>query len=131
MKKLAAIAVAFLLAVGLTAIVAPAEAAYPGSVPTYCHVHFKYWHVRRGHDNPVEFSVTTSGTGRPHGSVRVVASNRKHSYARSYSYYGGSRYHFFRKWMARGWYSVHMSFTPRSGSVYKRCSTSGHGFRVR
>ena len=71
----------------------------------------------------------TSGTGHPHGTVRVVAQSRKHHYARLYSYSGGSRYHFFPK-MKRGRYSVHMAFTPRSGSVYKRCGRWGHNVRV-
>lgn len=130
MKKLAAIAVAFLIAVGLSAVVSPAQAAYPGTVTTYCHVNFKKFVVRAGHNDPVRFSATTSGTGHPHGTVKVVAQSHKHTYSRLYAYSGGNNYHFFPK-MKRGRYQVHMRFTPRSGSVYKRCAKWGHRVRVR
>lgn len=131
MKKFAAIVSAFLLAVGLTALVAPADAAtgYPGSVRTYCHVNFKQDVIRHGHEDKVRFSVTTSGTGRPRGSVRVVTTSKRHTYAKSYRYSGGSTYHWFPK-MKRGRYSVHMHFSSSRAS-YKNCGKTGHSVRVR
>lgn len=130
MKKLAAIAVAFMFAIGLSAVVSPAEAAYPGTVKTYCHVNFRHDVIRQGQEDRVRFPVTTSGTGRPKGTIRVVTQSRRHTYLRIYRYYGGSAYHFFPR-MKRGRYTVHVHYTPRSGSVYQSCGAWGHRVRVR
>lgn len=131
MKKLSAILVAFLLAAGLAAVTSPADAAsYPGTVKTYCHVNFRHNVVRHGHEDKVRFSVTTNGTGRAKGTVRVVTQSHRHHYTRLYNYRGGNVYHFFPR-MKRGNYTVHVHFTPRAGSVYMRCGKWGHRVRVR
>jgi len=131
MKKFAAILTAFLLAVGLTALVSPADASpYPGTVHTYCHLDFAHNVVRYHQRNRVRFSVSTAGTGRPKGVVRVIASNHRRTYARSYTYLGGNHTHAFRA-MKRGRYSVHMVFRPRRGSVYRGCSDWAHRIHVR
>jgi hypothetical protein len=131
MTKLAATLVAFLLAAGLTAAATPAEAApYPDSVATYCSVHFRDNSVRLHHRNPVHFRVTTAGTGRPHGVVRITAVSKRHSYARSYTYKGGSNYHAFRA-MKRGRYTVRMTFKAPRNSAYMNCRDHGHSVRVR
>jgi len=131
MKKLAAIAVAFLLAAGLAAFVSPAQAApYPNTAATYCSVHFQHDSVRYRHRNPVHFAVTTDGTGRPHGVVKVIATSKHHKYTRAYAYKGGSNYHAFRA-MKRGKYTVRMHFTAPPNSAYMNCHDHGHSVRIR
>jgi hypothetical protein len=130
MKKLAAIAVAFILAVGLAAVMSPADAAYPPSVQTSCHVNFKKNVIRHGHEDKVRFRVSTNGTGRARGTVKIVTQSHRHTYTRVYNYRGGNVYHFFPR-MKRGKYQVHMRYIPKAGSVFMRCGKWGHSVRVR
>lgn len=132
MKKLAAIAVTFLMAAGLAAATAPAQAApYPDSVATFCSVHFRHNVVRYHHRNPVFYKVTTAGTARPHtGVVRITAVSKHHRYARSWDYKGGHRYHAFRA-MKRGHYIVRMTYKAPRNSAYRNCRDRGHSVRIR
>jgi hypothetical protein len=132
-KKLSAIFVAILLAAGLAAVASPADAKpkpYPNTVATYCSVHFQHDAVRFHKKNPVHFRVTTAGTGRPKGVVKVTATSKKHTYKRTYTYKGGSNYHAFRA-MKRGKYTVRMSFTAPRNSAYMNCRDRGHSVRIR
>jgi len=132
MKKLAAIAVAFIVAAGLAAFASPAQAApYPNTVATFCSVHFQDNSVRYHHRNPVFYKVRTSGTARPHtGVVRITAVSKHHRYTKTWAYKGGHRYHAFRA-MKRGKYTVSMTYKAPRNSAYKNCRDHGHSVRIR
>lgn len=132
MKKLAAIAVAFLIAAGLAAVASPADAKpYVPETATYCSVHFQHNSVKYHHRNRVFYKVTTDGTARPHhGVVRITAVSKHHHYAKSWNYKGGHRYHAFRA-MKRGHYTVRMTFKAPRNSAYMNCRDRGHSLRIK
>jgi hypothetical protein len=113
MKKLAPLFLALTVALG-GLLVSPAEAAYPGTVDTSCHVKLLK------HGRKVRFSVTTDGNGTPTGTVKVVAKRHHTKVKRIYSYSGGvTRRHFKR--LASGRWRVRMVYTPPTGSVFQSC----------
>lgn len=113
MKKLAPLFLALTVAlVGLE--VSPAQAAYPGTVATSCHVKLLK------HGKKARFSVTTDGNGAPTGSVKVVAKRHHKKVAKTYAYTGGVVTKRFAR-LANGRWRVRMVYTPPAGSVYMSC----------
>jgi hypothetical protein len=113
MKKLAPLFLALAVALG-GLLVSPAQAAYPGTVVTTCHVKL----IKHG--KKAKFSVTTAGNGTPTGTVKVVAKRHLKKIKRVYAYSGGVTKRKFKR-LANGRWKVRMVYRPPTGSVYKRC----------
>jgi len=113
MKKLAPLFLALAVALG-GVLVSPAEAAYPGTVVTTCHVKLLK------HGKKARFSVTTSGNSTPTGRVKVVAKRHGKKIKRVYAYSGGVTKRKFKR-LASGRWKVRMVYTPPTGSVFKGC----------
>ncbi len=118
MKKVAPLFLALAVALG-GLLVSPAQAAYPGTVATTCHVKLLK------HGKKVRFSVTTSGNSTPSGIVKVVAKRHHKKTKRFYADSGGVTKRKFKR-LASGRWKVRMVYTPPTGSVFKRCVRVRH-----
>lgn len=113
-----ALAIGALLMTLLT--VAPAQAAYPGTVPASCYNSSLLTPViKPGSRARVLVDVTTTGTARARGTVRLVLTRGDVRKVREVTYRGTP----IKVYTARvytGSWKLRVVFIPSKGSIYKR-----------
>ena len=100
--------------------VAPAQAAYPGTVPTSCYNSSLLTPViKPGSRARVLVDVKAAGTARPHGTVRLVLTRGDVRKAREVTYIGTPMKIYTAKVYTGRW-KLRVVFIPSKGSIYKR-----------
>lgn len=132
MNKLLSLVAATALAIGLTALVAPAHAdPYPGTVATVTLADPAN-RTPRHHKVHLRFAVAANGNVAPSGTVVIRVFRHGHhirTYRRSYSGPGRVRISIGR-YNKAGHYSVRIRYLPTAGSVFAGSASVREGFHV-
>ena len=132
MKIISGIITAMLLALGLLAVTAPAQAAdYPPSIHTTCTVRPHDTTLTSSQRLKVAFRVSSNGAGSPAARINITFKNVKTGAIRRATtrVYNGGTAHFSFASFKPGRYRVVYKANPRNDRFYN-CSTS-HALRVR